>query len=45
MDTHLELSNIDSIPKSEMGLPENEWFILALVGTNGGSSRGPGGED
>ena len=45
LSAYLELSNIESIPKSEMGLPENEWFILAFVGTRGGSSRGPGGED
>ncbi len=43
--THLELSNIESIPKSETEPPEKVWFSLALVGTIGGSSRGPPGGD
>ena len=39
--THLEFSNIESIPKSETEPPEKVWFSFALVGTMGGSSRGP----
>ena len=45
MVTYLELSNIESMPKSETEPPENVWFSFALVGTMGGSSLGPPGGD
>ena len=43
--THLELSNIESIPKSDTEPPEKVWLSFAFVGTIGGSSRGPPGGD
>ena len=37
-ETHLDFSNIESVPKSEVVLLASAWFILAFVGTIGASS-------
>jgi len=36
--THLDFSNIESVPKSEVVLLASAWFILAFVGIIGASS-------
>ena len=38
MQTHLELSNIEFMPKSDAVEPDRRVFIFALTGTNGASS-------